>query len=221
MYKNISKEKKKILLLSILVFFIVLTLSLLFNLHKEGKTEKKIKNNELKIAACPTYSELLLLKQDNWYNVLSTRSTAESLTLLNKNLVDYVVSGRPPKPLESDYKYFYVNKSGYSFLGDSSVSYYLDDLKDMKIYTDLKDVDVEFLEGDLKLNNIIKVDDVYNRDDNSLAITTWENTDYSKDSIVHIYNKNNNRYELSRTPIIYCKNCDQEVINLLIKTLNN
>ncbi|HKK54162.1 MAG TPA: hypothetical protein VJ926_01445 [Patescibacteria group bacterium] len=153
--------------------------------------------------------------------MVSSRSTAESLDLLDKNIVDYVISGRPPKPQETEYEYLYINRSGYSFLGTTSASYYVDDLKDIKIYTDLKEDDVEFLKNSLKLNNITRVEDVYNRPNPGLAITTWENTDYSKDSIVHVYNNNNERYKYSRTPILYCKNCDKKIVNLFIKTLNN
>ncbi|MCF7794967.1 hypothetical protein K9M50_01240 [Patescibacteria group bacterium] len=74
----------------------------------------------------------MLLKQDNWYNVLSTRNTTESLKLLDKNI-----------------------------------------------------------------------------------------TNYSRNTAVYVYDKDDERYKHSITPILYCKNCNKEIINLFIKTLNN
>lgn len=227
MFESISKKSKKTLLFFMIVFFVILILLFLISMSEEEKNkedknrEEKLTDTKIGVAVCPTYSELLLSKQDNWYNIIRTRNTAESLSLLDKNYVDYVLSGRPPKADESEYEYFYINKSGYSFLGDKSESFYVSDLKDEKIYSDLNESDIEFLKNDLNLNDIIIVEDIYDRPDNTLAITTWENTDYSRNNIVHVYTENNKRYGFSRTPIIYCKDCDKDILNLLIKTLNN
>lgn len=227
MFENISKKNKKTLLFSLIVFFIILIVLFFISMNGEEKNkeeknrEEKFTDTKIEVAVCPTCNKFLLAKQNNWYNVVSTRSTAEGLSLLDKNLVDYVISGRPPKPQETEYEYFYINKNGYSFLGSNSTSFYINDLKDREIYTDLKESDVEFLKNDLNLNNLITVEDVDNRPRPSLAITTWENTDYSRDKIVHVYNENNKRYKYSRTPILYCKNCDKEIVDLFIKTLNN
>jgi len=81
---------------------------------RENKTIS-IKRDKIRIVVCPTYSDIAN-NLNAEYNIIITQSTAESLRLLNENKVDYVLSGRPLKPDEGDYKIEFISKSGYSFI---------------------------------------------------------------------------------------------------------
>lgn len=197
---------RKILITSIILGFLALIFVLLNDNNK-----KNLSFQSLSVATCPTFLESL---ENFWKDkgaVASTNNTAESLQLLSKNEVDFVISGRPLKPGEGEFEHFFINRSGYSFVGTFEANLYLSDLKNLPIYTDL---DIDQIKKDLDLNNLIFIDNIYNRPQPSLAITSWENTDYSRAQIVHILNLDGSRHPLSRTPILYCNKCAQEVVSM-------
>jgi hypothetical protein len=195
------------------ILFIILGLSFLaFVFFYILKTEQKIK-----IAVCPTLYEIANSLDGKKYKIIKTNSTSESLDLIKNSKADMVLSGRKLK-LDEPVMESILLKEGYSFLAKNELVFFVDQLKNYNIYTNLEKGVLE----NFAMQNISYVDDVYQYIDEGIAITTWENTDYTKAEIVHIFENNGERYKLSRQPTIYCsQNCgkDAQDIALLIKQI--
>lgn len=168
---------------------------------------------KIKIAACPTCFELAQKVNTEKYEIIRTASTAESLALLESKKVDMIMAGRTLKPSEPRMDHLLV-KDGYSFLSDQEVFIYITELKNYDVYTDLN---IETLQNIFPVQNIKQVDNIYDYLDQSIVITFWENTDYSRSQIVHLLKDNGDRVELSRRPTIYCPNiCSEEAQELAL-----
>jgi hypothetical protein len=165
----------------------------------------------IKIAACPSMLALINEDLDQDIVIIETSSTADSLNLLANGQVDYVLSGRPLKPSEDLYEQVFLDKRGYSFVSTLSQSTLIDDLKNSPIYTDQN---LQEIADRLGLENAILIEDISTRPKPSWAVTSWDNTNYQDEDILHVLNADNTRYLLSRTPILYCHHCQQEIIAL-------
>jgi hypothetical protein len=199
-------KKKTILLVYLSIFILLAFLFILFYSNKDDDQFRP------RIAVCPTFFPYLESKLKDQVDIIKTTSTAHSLSLLTQGKVDHVLAGRPLKPAENNYQQVFLDiNSGLSFVASLESSYYLNDLKDMPIYTNLE---IDEIKKDLALNNLIFIEDIYTRPEPSLAITNWINTDYSRAPIVHILNTDDSRYLLSRTPVLLCTVCEKEIINL-------
>lgn len=169
------------------------------------------KKEKIKIAVCPTYYNIADFFPTSEYEVVKTNSTANSLGLLNNNHVDYVLSGRPLKSSEGDFKREFISKKGYSFVSTKDKIVNTNNLEDETVCTDL---DKEIIETDLNLKNVKQVQEISECESGSIIVTSWDNTDYNKFKIVHVINSDGSRHVLSRTPILYCHNkCSQNIIN--------
>lgn len=170
---------------------------------------------EVHIATCPTFQDVLYQTD---FLVRETQSTSESLHLLKSNYVDYVLAGRTPKPWEFQWNYK-ILWSGYSFLHKQSISISDEDLQTNTFYTNLDDL--ENIKKIFWIQNLEKVENIYDYIENDIIITSWENTDYSKADIVHVLHPNWERYIESRIPILYCREkCDEEIIKTIKDLLN-
>lgn len=170
------------------------------------------KQEPARIAACPTFWDTIYQM-----DVLGreTQSTSESLHLLNRGYVDYVLAGRTPKPWEFQGNYI-ILWSGYSFLSKQSQTISDEELQTMKFYTDLGDI--ENIKKIFWIQNVEKVEHVYDYNQGNIIITSWENTDYSKADVVHVLHSNWERYIESRIPILYYrKQCDEKIITHIKK----
>jgi hypothetical protein len=188
------------------ILLIIVLLLIPFIFFKKDDSVKGVQSNT-RIAVCPT-----MYKRFNGLDgidLVLTNSTSSSVQELKNNRVEYVLSGRVPKP-EENITDFIILKEGMSFISMEEGVYFLRDVLYMDIYTD-KDIDESIFK------NIHKVDNVYSYLDKGLVITSWENTDYSRANVVHIMNEYGSRWEDSRTPVIYCmEKCDSNFVESLI-----
>ncbi len=199
------------------IIFIILIISFIFLFFIKNDSlffaSNKIKNLEIiKIAVCPTYHETAMRLDNNKYKIILTNSTAESIQLLQRKEVDLIISGRTLKPNEPQSESLIIEK-GYSFLSNQEKTILEIDFENYYFYTDL---DPEEIKGSFSIKNIEKVDNVYNYLNNGIVITSWENTNYHKAEIVHVFENNGKRLKPSRQPMIHCPNfCRQEFKEIL------
>ncbi len=214
--------KKNRILITLIILFLV---SLSFFATGKEKEEETLASeacpiplSEPKIAACPTFYEKALILNANGFRVVLSPSTSKSLELLKEEEVNYVLSGRSLMPGE-DFKYQIIddNEKRYSFLSSSSKTILSESLSEYIFYTDIPR---EKIEEDLNIVNIVEVQDVYNYLDKGLVLTRWSNTDFNRASVVHVLNSDNSRLRSSRLAhIYYLDDCDQEVIQNIIKLI--
>ncbi len=184
---------------------------------ESGDLEAKAKT---RIAACntcygSTYERVSALDD---YEMIRTGSTGESIRLFLQGEADMIISGRTLKPEEPRLDQFVIEE-GYSFLSDSGMLVYRDELEGQSIFTDL---DAWELKSDLSLREVVEVDDVYDYLDQGVVVTSWENTDYSRAEIVHVYERDGQRFGPSRQPTLYCPgSCQREETKKLISVLKN
>ncbi len=204
------------------IFFIVL-LALVYFSGRNFSLAGVFNGNKIsRIAVCPTYHHLENLIADNDIRFVKTSRTAESVELLANNEVDYVIAGRTLKPHEGSYNSEFLTAKGYSFLAKDSIILSDSQLSNFDIYTDDIDLPNIIAEHELGSLEISYVDDVYEYINNDLVIviTSWENTDYSKADVVHVYTSLGERLEISRRAIIYCSSdCKDKIINKLKEIL--
>lgn len=184
-------------------------------LTEEAPKEQK-KEEKIKIAACPTFYDMIKKLDAKKYQLIYTDSTAQSVKLLENKRTDFVLAGRTLKPNEPDLEYVVIDE-GYSFLSSKSKTVNARELKDYIIYTDLE---TEQLKRDLMAGKIEKTDSVYKYLDKGIVVTSWENTDYNRAEIVHVLKDNGERLAISRRPTLYCSlSCDKEELTNLISVL--
>ena len=203
-------QKHYLIILILIVGLIALSGFIMSGGRAEENKELSVEKTKTRIAVCPTYSHIAESLNAE-YNIINTQSTAESLKLLNENKVDYVLSGRPLKPNEGDYKIEFIAKSGYSFISQQEKIVSKNDFAKEVVCSDLN---VDQIKNDLGLNNIKQITNIAECPSNGIIVTSWDKTDYSQTNIVHILNNDSSRHTLSRTPILYCKEmCPKNIIN--------
>ncbi len=201
-------------LIFILIIFIVSGF-IIDKVRAKNNEKNIIQERKIKIAVCPTYYKVADFLDKTEYEIIKTNSSSESLLLLNKGQVNYVLSGRPLKPSEGIFQKEFISKDGYSFISISEKVVNKEDLINEIICTDL---DKDQIEKDFNLKNVKKIDNINDCPDNGIIITSWDKTDYNQTNIVHVINSDGSRHTLSRTPILYCyENCLQNVTNKLKK----
>lgn len=174
----------------------------------------------IRIAACPTCFDAVRdkLAGDEGYELLPTGSTAESLRLLSAGEADVILAGRKLKPGEPELDGLALGE-GYSFLSSSGRLIYKEDLPNYKIFTDLDSAEFKNAFPGI---DAVEVADVYKYLDQGIIITAWENTDYTRAEIVHIYEKDGRRAGSSRRPTLYCPgSCRQGQTERLVSLLQD
>ncbi|NCD00520.1 hypothetical protein EOL94_00245 [bacterium] len=209
------RKRGTITLVWIVVIMIASGFIIMQSRAKQGDVVDNFVKEKTSIATCPTYYEIANLLDKNEYEIIKTDSSSESFNLLRSRDVEYVLSGRPPKPNERDFEKEFITKNGYSFIGTQEKVINKDDLKNETICTDL---DKERVVLEFNLQKVDIVEEIADCPSNSIIITSWGNTDYSRFNVVHIVNEDESRHILSRTPILYCLNdCPQNIINQIKK----
>lgn len=219
------KNSTKITIAIIALFIITCAVGMAIMSNKEvnpdssGKIVPGTKDSEaIKVAICSTYQYLFDEISAYGYVVVKTNSTAESIDRLRKREVDVVISGRKPLPSELDLQYkMLVLPNRYSFLSTESIPVTSEDLGLSKVYTDQN---IEEIKTQFTLNEIKSVNNVYEYLNEGIVITSWENTDYSKASVVHVLQRDGTRHPNSRTPVVYSTNQNKtEYIFALLEKL--
>lgn len=198
---------KYFLLFFVIIFFILV---LIFILNKNEKI--------VKIAVCPSFYNSLKNGLDkDYYSVILTNSTSESLALLSQKKVDYALGGRILRPEEPRFNYRIIG-DGFSFLAFKELTIYDYNLSLYPIFTDL---DTNLVKENFGSLDISLVDDVYEYLEAGVIITSWDNTDYSRASIVHLLKVDDSRNLKSRLPIVYCyNNCQKNVVSEIKNIIN-
>ncbi len=193
---NELKIMKKILLLALFLFGSFLAVNGYVN-NQNNPSEK------IKIAACPTFHYLLdKIAHDENIEVIKTSSTSENIYYLLFEEIDAFISGRKLKPEEPSLRYDIVGE-GFAFLGKTEQIIFYDELNNYEYFTDQEVKKIIDKFSDLEAAKIKKVDDVYSYVEDGIIITSFENTNYLKAKIVHIYSKEGQRHRFSRTPAVY------------------
>lgn len=205
--------KNKVFILAAL--FAISAFGFFLLLNKKGGEPVSLKQEKVKIAACPTCFEMIDGLDNEKYEVVKTASTSESIALLKGQKVDVILAGRVLKPGEPQMDYISVGE-GYSFLSGREEIVYLSQLNNYDLYTDL---DAEKLKNIFPIENISQVDNVYQYLDKGIVITSWENTDYNKAAVVHVLEASGERVKLSRRPTFYCSVACGEDIQELVSLL--
>ncbi len=164
------------------------------------------------IAVCPTFFPYVhTLDVDN-FAILPTASTAQSLQLLANGSVDAVLAGRALKPQEQPFPHVLLGE-GYSFLAERERTIREEDLQTASFVTDL---DPAMLLTHFDINNLQRMENIYDAPSSSIIITNFENTDYARVAPVHVLRANDSRVPLSRTPVLYCAhNCPPNLASTL------
>jgi hypothetical protein len=224
--KRFMKKNKKYLILSTLTAFILFLFFIssgnVFSLkNKEALGEEEIPAfcpapvEKLSIATCPTFYDYLNEISDDSIDIVFTRSTSESLDLLSRGFVDYVLSGRTLLPGEKDFGHEILAdfKDSYSFLSLTGKTIKESDFDEYIFYTDK---DVDDIRSIFGIREIAKVKDAYSLndlDDKVVIITSWDNTDFEKYQIVHVLKDDESRFFESRIPVLYFEDsCDYQFI---------
>ena len=176
--------------------------------------------NGYRVAACPTHHHMLPALDRGDFQTTRASSTGESLKMMKEGEVDLVISGRNLKPGEPELESLKLAE-GYSFLAEEGFSITEDEMEEYNFYTDLDKDSVinDFLS--ITKENLTQVEDVYEKSDDGIVVTSFENTDYEKAEIVNIYDGFGRRVEKTRRPTLFFReeNRDkaEEIINLIKK----
>ncbi len=169
------------------------------SVEKEEKTEKET----IYIATCPTFYHIENLLKESDINIVKTNSTLESINLLERGFVDFVISGRALKKEEPNLL-FEILGAGYDFIYKDEIVIYQKDMENFIFYTNL---DKENILRDFEYileENLIEVEDVLDYLNEGIVITILENK--LESNIVNIINNFNQRVRLSRLPRLYYVN---------------
>jgi len=203
----------------ILVSISILTVAFLLRIVGDRTNEVLSTSSgidKVKIAVCPTFVSYLDGLDKTIFITVSTSSTGESIELLNKGEVDFVLSGRVLRPDEPRYNSTFLGH-GFSFLSNREITLKTSDLSEATIFTDL---DVSEINQYFETCNISQVEDVYKYTDKGIVITSWENTNYTRANILHVINEDGSRNINSRIPILYYKeNSNKELVYLISESV--
>ena len=177
-------------------------------------------NQSCRIAVCPTFYNKANKLGPEEADIIYTKSTAEGLDLLQQEKVDYVLSGRTPLPGENfNYQALEDYSESYSFLASRTITIFTNDFDDYDFYTDLSENKIR---KDLNINNINRVDNIYDYLDQGILISSWDNSNFYQANIVHVLNSDGSRVRKSRLAgIHYLENCDDNIILKIKKIINN
>jgi hypothetical protein len=193
--------RKKYFTYPVMVFLLVIALVISLILKSNTKKDDVLSSidRKIKVASCPTFIKAAYSLNPETYEVVATESTSQSIQLLEESKVGFVLSGRTLKPDEPSFDKLVLG-NGYSFLANEEITLSEKDLANYPVFTDIDISEIEVLFG---FNSVTEVSDVYAYLDKGIVITSWDNTDYTKAQIVHIFNNDGMRNKYSRRPTIY------------------
>ena len=215
---------KKILLVTIaLVLFFGILLYMRGNSDIEvgGEIMGEEVTEVKQIAVCPTMYGIMskeIVYDD--FVFLNVDSTSEGVLLLDSGGSDFVISGRIPVQEENIGEYVHLSDGidSFSFLSNVVDMAYTSELNNYEIYTDLEEGILEMTFG---LEAVEYVENVYDFSFMGILVTSWNNTDYNKATIVHIMENDTERNILSRLPTLFCKTeCLEEDVVKLTELFN-
>ncbi len=176
------------------IFFIVFLL-LLVGLISLTVKEKTI------VAVCPTFYYLAEeIKENKRIEIVKTESTSESLKLIERGEVDFIISGRALKENEPQMLGKKIGK-GYDFIFKDEIIVLEEEMKFIPFYTDLNS---EKIINDFKYiseDNLTQVENPYDYLEKGVVIVSLEGPLIGE--VVHLLRTDYSRVRLSRLPRIY------------------
>ncbi len=192
-------------LLAITVGLVIIFTAYSFTINQSVKVKEKTS-----IAVCPTwYSLESKIKNKNGYEIVKTSSTVESLSLLEKGRVDFIISGRPLKPNEPNFQSEKLGE-GYLFLSSTGGSITSDNLDNYSFQTDLDKEKIK--ESFPNIRELKEVENPYENISERILITSFENVDYSQAGLVDILDQFERRVDISRRPTLYFRRKNKEKV---------
>lgn len=181
------------------ILFFILFVSLVY-VFQEGSVEKE----KLVATACPTFY-FVLDEIESRFDIESirTKSTAESLILLEKGLADIAFVGRGSFNDEVN-SFFEQIGPGYNFNYQEEIVVLDEEMSLFDFYTNLPvDEIIEKFNG-ISSENIFYKENVCDYLDKGITVTSLENS--CESNFVHIFKKNGARVDLSRVPLVHYLN---------------
>ncbi len=159
--------------------------------------EEKL-NNDVVIAACPTFHYMAEKLEEKGFDVLKTGSTDENIKLFKEGKVNMFISGRS---VDEDGLLSLTVGPGYIFLFKEEVLILEDRMSEIIFFTDLSTEDILEDFEKIKEENLEKVEDVSRYIERGIIITSPLNE--KKGEMVHVIGENDKRIRLSRVPRLY------------------
>ncbi|GEM_PF-4522654 len=199
---DIKKRKIGIIIFGgvAVVFFGFFALSINENVRssaREGEREKE----DIVVAACPTFHYMLeKLKDVENVRVVKTSSTGETLKMIDGEVADMGISGRPLKEGEPSLSYEVIGE-GYDFIFLEEFVIREQNMSKLLFYTDIEKEKILEDFDHISNDNLVKADDAkeYMRD--GVVITFLDGR--MEGESVHILKNNGERVRLSRRPRVY------------------
>jgi hypothetical protein len=117
----------------ITLIFVIVILYVFYVFQWTGNNPFLLKQENLSIAACPTFYYLLDELESSGINVIRTNSTSESIYRLQNNQVDLIISGRKLRPEEPVLKYE-VFGAGFSLLAEREIAIYENEMGGLSFF---------------------------------------------------------------------------------------
>ena len=168
------------------------------------------------IAACPTFYYMIDKLEEEGFDVLKTESTKENIELFEKGDVNMFISGRG---VNMDDLLSLTVGPGYIFLFREEVLILEDHMGEIMFFTDLSTEDVLGDFKEIKEENLEKVGRIENYIERGIIITSTLNE--NKGELVHIISENGERIRLSRVPRLhYSSNVNKREVENVREIVN-
>ncbi len=213
------KSKKKYFFIGFVALILIGFLTLI-GTREHDSSDEVIEENEIVVAGCPTfYRYLEQIENEIGFETLKTGSTGDSLEKLFEGNADILISGRALRPEEPALRGIVIGE-GFSFISENSMQIYSRNLGEFDLYTDLESKKVASYFESIEKEYLEEVEDVYKKIEKGIAITSVDNTDYSRSEVLHVYEDYKTRHRFSRAPILYFdpEKIDESIINQLKNT---
>ncbi len=187
---------KSLLKTTALVLFLTTSLLILLATKAEEK-------EEVVVAACPTFYYLLEKIEDKEHVVaIKTNSTAETVSLLQEEKIDFGIGGRPLTEKEEKIKHLVIGK-GYDFIATQGFTLPEQEMAYFTFYTNLEKEEILRDFQYIKEENLVKINNIHDYLNKGVAITKIEERMPQGAESVHIVKENGQRVRLSRKPRVF------------------
>ena len=199
--KNLIKGKIGVIIFGGVAIAIFTLFVLSINEDVRSSAREGEREEDIIVAACPTFHYMLKKLEDvEGVRVVKTASTGETLKMIDEEIVDVGISGRPLKKGEPSLSYEIIG-GGYDFVFSGEFAIREQDMSKFLFYTDIEKEkileDFEHISND----NLTKVDDAKKYTKEGVVITFLNGRMESES--VYILKNNGERVRLSRRPRVY------------------
>ncbi len=198
------KKKLIIIFVVIVAFFgIYAVLS-----DSESPVSSVSSNQELKVAACPTFYYMLEKLEEEGIIAIRTESSAENFQLLEEGKADIVISGRALKKGDIerfDYLLFDIIGPGYALHFKEEIMILEEEMQFVPFYSyiDNKKIIEDFSYISEQNLQEIERQEINKYMEKGVVITSLAKSFEIKGELVHVFKEDGSRLRLSRAPVLY------------------